>query len=272
MLAEASATKENRHSQSNDVSGAGKTIFASGDEDGASGELSHIIKSDDSPDTLSVQDSRLGDVSFSALADLSMLRASRTGTPFNKSMMDNSTLSPIAAKSPDLSMTPYLNYLTLDASMSGGGSNPPSAVKLAVMSNLGMSSGALNGRPTPGSVQSSSGRRSSQSHSAQQGDRTALDSSATMNRSLFGTSTKRKRNAGTEDSDGDATRTYGQEEGEQVSSAGLSQSQLGRTRSSSSRTNQRLWAAEADDSMLSAANDSSYQHNVTSLAGAHGIK
>lgn len=289
VLAEASATKENNRQSSS------KTIFASSDEDdvtgGAVGELSNIIKSDDSPDTMSERGgSRLGDVSFSELGDLSMLHASRNGTPFNKSSMlddSSSSLSPIATKSQDLSMIPYLNQMTLDVSMSGCDSNPPSAVARAVMDSIGMSSCARNGRPTPGSAQSTTSRRSVNAHQA--ADRAmAMDSSnvsGTMSRSQllqFGTSTKRKRHygGGAEDSDGDATRAYGQEEeeGEQTASSGsgssgLSQSQqLGRTRSSSNRTSKRLWGEDADDSMHSAANDSSYQHNVTSLVGAHSTK
>ncbi len=69
-----------------------KTIYASVEDTqcgaDSSGELSRIIKSDDSPDTLSergggLQDSRLGD-SFS-FADISMLRTSRDCTPYERS-------------------------------------------------------------------------------------------------------------------------------------------------------------------------------------------
>ena len=95
------------------------------------GELSQIIKSDDSP-TTSLQDGdQLGDVSFSTLADLSMLRTS-SPSACNHHLSTNGALgmhhnivqlSPIAAKSPDISMTPYLNCLTLE-SRSSQGSRP----------------------------------------------------------------------------------------------------------------------------------------------------
>lgn len=110
------------------------TIFASSSDHGVSGlgglhnnassssvnELSQIIKSDESPDTLyerCLHDStNLVDVSFSTLADLSLMK--------NNGMQDSSSnivLSPIAAKSPDISMTPYLNCLTLDSNSQGSG-------------------------------------------------------------------------------------------------------------------------------------------------------
>ena len=95
------------------------------------GELSQIIKSDDSP-TTSLQDGdQLGDVSFSTLADLSMLRTS-SPSACNHHLSTNGALgmhhnivqlSPITAKSPDISMTPYLNCLTLE-SRSSQGSRP----------------------------------------------------------------------------------------------------------------------------------------------------
>lgn len=93
------------------------------------GELSQIIKSDDSP-TTSLQDGdQLVDVSFSTLADLSMLRTTSSPPSCANHLSTNGALigmnhnivqlSPIAAKSPDISMTPYLNCLTLDCSSQG---------------------------------------------------------------------------------------------------------------------------------------------------------
>ena len=239
---------------------SGNTIFASSGATDMCGELSQIIKSTDSPDTLSergIQDSHLGDVSFSALADLSMMRASREGTPFDK--LTQSALSPIGHKSPDISMTPYLNCLTLDASSMSGGDS------------------ARRCDSQPGSVE--------QRGAADQDSSAVLDGNNSLSRSLFGTSTKRKRQSSEEE--GEVTRVYTHFEQEQEDE-GPRTAPLTRHRSTSSahntsalsqqasaapayatRTAQRLWAADADDSMLSvsAAYDVSYIGNNTTAAG-----
>lgn len=175
MLADsciASAQKEQR-----------RTIFASeGAQGDVAAELSQIMKSADSPDSLSepgLNDSGLQDVSFSALADLSMVRESKDTTPFHKLAEE---LSPIAAKSPEISMTPFLNVFNLDAS-SGSGGDSRGAVLRSATRNLSSSSAAQN--------------------------ESAVDVSASLNRSLFGTSTKRKRTSTTAgEEDEDATLVY----------------------------------------------------------------
>jgi hypothetical protein len=176
MLADsciASAQKEQR-----------RAIFASeGAQGDVAAELSQIMKSADSPDSLSepgLNDSGLQDVSFSALADLSMVRESKDTTPFHKLAEE---LSPIAAKSPEISMTPFLNVFNLDASSGSGGDSRGAVLRSATRHHHSSSSAAQN--------------------------ESAVDVSASLNRSLFGTSTKRKRTSVTAgEEDEDATLVY----------------------------------------------------------------
>jgi hypothetical protein len=167
-----------------------RAIFASSaDHDShadVSAELSQIMKSVDSPDSMSepgLNDSGLPDVSFSGLVDLSMVRASKDNTPFHKLPHE---LSPIAAKSPEISMTPFLNVFNLDASSASGGDSRGAVLRSAARHGASSSSGdaAL--------------------------DESAVDVSASLNCALFGTSTKRKHHsmsAGDGD-DEDATMVY----------------------------------------------------------------
>jgi len=164
----ASAEKDRR--QKGVLSMVGKTIYSSEQDSNYQGvnttvgELSRIIKSDDSP-TTSLQDgSQLVDVSFSTLADLSMLR---TGSPSaihlsTHDMSHNIVLSPIDPKSPDISMTPYLNCLTLDCSSQG---SRPSEMNCRT-------DAAFNAVPSTSEP---------------------LQELPNLNRSLFSTSSKRKR-------------------------------------------------------------------------------
>ena len=151
-----------------------RTIYASEESLAAdTSELSRIVKSEDSP-TSQAQDN-----SFS-FADISM------STPFERPRLAmDSVLSPITHKSPDVSMTPYMTLLTLDNSSCSEASNPASEERnVHVMHALSTTSAA------------------SQSTAA---DVSMLDT--TTNRSLFGTSTKRKRQQATE-GDGDHTQVY----------------------------------------------------------------
>lgn len=164
-----------------------RAIFASA-EDGShadvSTELSQIVKSSDSPDSMSeagLNDSNLPDVSFSGLADLSMLRASKENTPFHKMAEE---LSPIAAKSPEISMTPFLNAFHMDASSASGSDSRVAALRSATRNGASSSGAALN--------------------------ESAADVSASLSRSLFGTSTKRKHHSmsAADGEDEDATLVY----------------------------------------------------------------
>jgi hypothetical protein len=209
------------HNGHSNTLSVGKTIFASSEGDDFadsaqlrdhSAELSRIIKSTDSPDTLSergLADGSLNDVSFSGLGDLSMLRASRENTPFHKI---HTPLSPIGAnKSPDISMTPYLNCLTLDASSgeapTHGSSLPGSALRSALslrQERLNGGDSALRTADRPSSRNAMLMEEVNASGAAAVG----ADTSG-LNRSLFGTSTKRKRGSmsGTQE-EGDATHIY----------------------------------------------------------------
>lgn len=248
-----------------------KIIFATsadGQLQDGSVELSHIIKSTDSPDTISergLNDAGLGDVSFSALAELSMLHASAENTPFHKI---HTALSPIQAKSPDISMTPYLNCLTLDAASGGSRSQSGSALRSAQRAHQQVVGSAERPLSRSGAVLPES----------------VVRDASTLNRSLFGTSTKRKRSSMVADGgDADYTHLYGHssqvDESSAIDVGTAPRYALGRTRSTSSavntslnappntavghgystRTSQRLWA---DDSLVSEAG-----RNNTSVHG-----
>jgi hypothetical protein len=157
------------------------------------GELSQIIKSDDSP-TTSLQDGdQLGDVSFSTLADLSMLRTT-SPSACNHLLSTNTDgdgalgmhhnivqLSPIAAKSPDISMTPYLNCLTLDSRSSSSQGSRPSPSDMKNHTNDNDDAASFSAVPS-----SSTNEPQQELHHHQQ-------QPSILSRSLFSTTSKRKR-------------------------------------------------------------------------------
>jgi len=161
-----------------------RTIYASEESLAVdTSELSRIVKSEDSPI------SQAQDNSFS-FADISM------STPFERPRLAmDSVLSPITHKSPDVSMTPYMTLLTLDNSSCSEASNPASEER-AVHPVHTLTSHTSN---------HTSNHSSSHGSQGQAADVSMLDT--TTNRSLFGTSTKRKRQQ-TSEVENDNTQVY----------------------------------------------------------------
>lgn len=169
----ATSTTHTNHSHSSHGmdanSSTSRTIYAEDSLAVDTSELSRIVKAEDSPL------SQAQDNSFS-FADISM------STPFERPRMAlDSVLSPITHKSPDVSMTPYMTLLTLDNSSCSEGSNPASEER------------SMHAIHTNGHTNTTNGANQSTV------DVSMLDT--TTNRSLFGTSTKRKRQQSSEEND-----------------------------------------------------------------------